>query len=118
MEIQKIEVDNTLKPTHTITSLSTGTNKENSDRKKVDSNEGKTKEQEKQIIDAIEQANGKLEAQYKELSFSVHEQTKQIMIKVINKENKEVIREIPSEKILDMIANMMNTAGIFVDEKR
>jgi flagellar protein FlaG len=31
--------------------------------------------------------------------------------------NDEVIREIPPEKILDMVAKMMELAGILVDEK-
>lgn len=74
--------------------------------------------QEKTIINAIEHANKKLEGSDKQFQFSVHEKTKQIMIKVIDKGTQNVIREIPSEKILDMIAAMCDAAGIFVDEKR
>jgi len=39
------------------------------------------------------------------------------MIKVINSETDEVIREIPPEKILDLIAKLWELAGIIVDEK-
>lgn len=74
--------------------------------------------QEEQLLNAIEKANVKFESKNNELSFSVHEKTKQIMVKVINKETKEIVKEIPPEKILDMIANMMETAGLFVDERR
>lgn len=74
--------------------------------------------QEKQILLAIEKANGKFESHNNQLSFAVHEATKQIMVKVIDKDTKEVIREIPSEKVLDMVADRMETAGLFVDEKR
>ncbi len=74
--------------------------------------------QEKQILRAIEKANGKFESHNNQLSFAVHEATKQIMVKVIDKDTKEVIREIPSEKVLDMVANRMETAGLFVDAKR
>lgn len=73
--------------------------------------------QEKTIISAIEQANKKLEGADREFEFSVHEKTKQIMVKVLDKESKEVVREIPSEKILDMVAAMCENAGLFVDEK-
>lgn len=73
---------------------------------------------EEQLLNTIEKANSKFESKNNELSFSVHEKTKQIMIKVMNKETKEVVKEIPSEKILDMVANMMETAGLFVDERR
>lgn len=74
--------------------------------------------QEKQVLRAIEKANGKFESQNNQLSFAVHEATKQIMVKVIDKDTQEVIREIPSEKVLDMVADRMETAGLFVDAKR
>lgn len=74
--------------------------------------------QEKTIINAIERANKKISGSSMEFEFSVHEQTKQILIKVINSQTKEIVREIPSEKILDMVANMCELAGLFVDEKR
>jgi flagellar protein FlaG len=51
------------------------------------------------------------------LRFSVHEKTKQILVKVINDETKEVIREIPPEKIIDLVANMMEKAGLIVDKR-
>ncbi|HHY78507.1 MAG TPA: flagellar protein FlaG, partial [Clostridiales bacterium] len=50
--------------------------------------------------------------------YSIHEATKQIMVKVIDKETDEVIREIPPEKILNMVAKMWEIAGLIVDERR
>jgi len=73
---------------------------------------------EKTIISAIEKANRALVFSNRALEFSVHEKTKEIMVKVIDTETKEVIREIPSEKILDMVANILEMAGILVDERR
>lgn len=72
---------------------------------------------EKQLIQAIEKANH-LQANQTECEFSVHKDTKQIMIKLIDSSTKEIIKEIPSEKVLDMVAHMCELAGIFVDEKR
>lgn len=74
--------------------------------------------QEQAVIDAIEKANKHFKMYDRRLEFSIHEGTKQIMVKVINTESDEVIREIPSEKILDMVAKMWEVAGIFIDEKR
>ena len=74
--------------------------------------------QEKLIIQAIEQANKKVLGPNKEFEFAIHEKTKQIMVKVIDSETKEILREIPAEKVLDAVANMCELAGIFVDEKR
>lgn len=74
--------------------------------------------QEKLIIEAIEKANQKVLGPQKEFEFSIHKETKQIMVKVIDKGTKEVIREIPPEKVLDAVAHMCEIAGIFMDEKR
>lgn len=73
--------------------------------------------QEHNLIKEIEKANKKLEKVDMGLEFSIHEQTKQIMIKVIDRAKDEVIREIPSEKILDIMASMCENAGLLVDEK-
>jgi uncharacterized FlaG/YvyC family protein len=74
--------------------------------------------QEKTVIETIEKANQKFSKDTSELNFSIHEKTKQIMVKVVSKETKEVIREIPPEKILDMVAHMCEMAGLFIDEKK
>lgn len=73
---------------------------------------------EKTIIRAIERANKALVTSNRALEFSVHEKTKEIMVKVIDTETHEVVREIPSEKILDMVANILEMAGILLDERR
>lgn len=67
---------------------------------------------------AIEIANGKLAFVGREFNYSIHEKTRQVMIKVLNSESKEVIREIPPEKSLDAIVKMLELAGILFDEKR
>ncbi|WP_432662705.1 flagellar protein FlaG [Wukongibacter baidiensis] len=73
---------------------------------------------EKTIKEVIDNTNKKLVATDRKFEFSINEETEDIIVKVINKETDEVIREIPSEKILDMVAKMMELAGLFIDEKR
>jgi len=73
---------------------------------------------ERVLIEAIEKANRKSSGASAQYSFSVHEATKQIMIKVTDKDTGEVIKEIPSQKALDAIAMMWEFAGLMVDEKR
>lgn len=70
-----------------------------------------------QLIRLIEKATKTLQGPSTTLEVSVHEKTHQIMVKVLNKESGEIIREIPPEKTLDLVANMMEIAGILVDEK-
>ena len=70
------------------------------------------------IKSAISEVNQKIKPTRTQCEFSYHEDTHRIAIKVIDESTKEVIREIPPEKTLDMIAKVMDLAGILVDEKR
>ncbi|MFW5649231.1 MAG: flagellar protein FlaG [Candidatus Alkaliphilus sp. MAG34] len=72
---------------------------------------------EEQLIHAVEKANKSFEPFDRRFEVSIHEKTKAVMVKVINSVNDEVIREIPPEKILDMVAYMLEIAGIIVDER-
>lgn len=65
---------------------------------------------------AVEDINRK--ASYSEVQFGVHEATNRITIKIVDRDTKKVIRELPPEKTLDMIAKAWELAGILVDEKR
>ena len=67
---------------------------------------------------AIDRANYTFEIQNRSLRFKIHEKTNEIMVKIIDTETKEVIREIPPEKLMDMFANMLELAGLLVDERR
>jgi flagellar protein FlaG len=73
---------------------------------------------EKQLIEAIEKTNKAIESTTCTFEYSIHEKTKRIMVKVIDKKTKDVIREFPPEKILDMVAKIWEVAGIIVDERR
>lgn len=69
------------------------------------------------IMKAVKQANKVLDGANRRFEYSIHEQTNTIMVKVIDTDTNEVIREIPPEKILNLIAKLWELAGIIVDEK-
>ena len=50
--------------------------------------------------------------------FGIHDATNRVTIKIVDKDTQEVIREVPPEKTLDMIAKVWELAGLLVDEKR
>ena len=52
-----------------------------------------------------------------EAQFGIHDETNRVTIKLVDKDTKEVIKEIPPEKTLDTLAKCMKMAGILVDEK-
>ena len=72
-----------------------------------------SQEQKKQAMDKINKNMNNCEVQ-----FGIHEATNRVTIKFIDKETKKVIKELPPEKTLDMIARAWELAGIMVDEKR
>ena len=55
---------------------------------------------------------------HSEAVFGIHEETNRVTIKIVDKDTKEVIKELPPEKTLDMIAKAWELAGILVDERR
>ncbi len=77
----------------------------------------KTSIDEGKILETIEKANDAKVFQRTKLKFSIHDETKEIMVKVIDEKTDEIIREIPPEKILDMVGHMWELAGILVDKK-
>ncbi len=50
--------------------------------------------------------------------FGIHEKTNRITIKIVDKETHDVVKEIPAEETLDLVAKAWEMAGILVDEKR
>ena len=69
------------------------------------------------IFKEIEKLHKEVDMDNTRVQFSIHEATKQIMVKVIDNHTEEIVKEIPPEKILDMVANMMERAGLIVDKK-
>nr|WP_275446282.1 flagellar protein FlaG [Paenibacillus sp. ACRSA] len=69
------------------------------------------------LIRNIDRAVKALQGPETTLDISIHEKTHDIMVKVLNKETGELLREIPPEKTLDLVAKMMEIAGILIDEK-
>ena len=69
-----------------------------------------------QLRKAVEDLNKKMSNS--EVAFGFHEGTNRVMIRIVDKETKEIIKELPPEKTLDLIAKAWELAGIMVDERR
>jgi len=65
---------------------------------------------------AVEEMNKKMMNSVAQ--FGIHEETNHLTIKIVDKETRKVIKELPPEKTLDMIAKVWEMAGLLVDEKR
>ena len=81
-----------------------------------DSSQNRSQDQRNaQIKRALDDINKK--ANNSEAIFGIHEATNRVMIKIVDKDTKKVIKELPPEKTLDMIAKVWELAGLMVDEK-
>lgn len=88
-------------------------------RVKEDSNKEETftglkMSQNEELKKAMEKINAQLP--HSEARFSIHEKTNRVMIKLVDKNTKEVVKEIPPEKTLDIIAKCQEMAGVLIDE--
>ena len=82
----------------------------------ADGGENRQAASQEQIRKAVESINKKMANA--EAVFGIHEGTNRVTIKIVDKESKKTIKELPPEKTLDMIAKVWEMAGILVDEKR
>lgn len=101
-------------------SLNQGYKANKSNANKANANDNRTAEEKKAAEhEKIKKAIGKMNAQLpnSEVKFGIHDKTDRVTIKLIDKETKEVIKEFPPEKTLDMIAKCMELAGVLMDEK-
>lgn len=94
-----------------------GSTNQNTEKKEQDEKDIKDVSPEK-VKSALSDINKKIRPTHTQCEFKYHEQTKRISITVKDSETNKVIREIPPEKTLDMIAKSLELAGILVDEKR
>ncbi len=86
--------------------------------KEQDRDRGKSQEDMmKELKEAIDQANKSFKPMNRRFEYSVHDVLPRVSVKVIDSTSDKVIREIPSEKLMDMVANMLEVAGIIVDER-
>lgn len=69
------------------------------------------------LEEIVKGMNEFLQPSHTSLKFTVHEDLKEYYIQLIDDRTKEVVREIPPKKLLDMYAAMMKFVGLIVDRK-
>lgn len=68
----------------------------------------------KQLIDSM---NTFLETSNTQLRFKFHDQLNEYYVTIVDPQTEEVIREIPSKKLMDIHAAMREFVGLLVDRK-
>lgn len=69
------------------------------------------------IENATNALNDLMKPLHTNLKFELHDKLEKYYVTVVDSETKEVIKEIPPKKFLDMYAQMAEFMGILIDEK-
>lgn len=73
-----------------------------------------TKEKTEKVINSM---NNFLKESNSHLKFKFHDELKEYYVTIVDDTTNEVIKEIPSKKLLDMYAAMTDYLGLLVDKK-
>lgn len=82
-------------------------------RKMLD--EDRTKRIREQLEAEIERLSQVTRAFDRRMNFLLHEQADRIFVQIIDMETDAIIREVPPEEVLDLIASIRNMMGVFLD---
>ena len=71
-----------------------------------------------EVEKAVDSTNKILKEEHNaKYQFEIHEGTGRVMVNLVDMQTKEVLKEIPPEKILDLVANIWERLGLLVDER-
>lgn len=69
------------------------------------------------LEDAVNEMNSHLLGVNARFQYRIHEGTERVMVKLVDMETDDVIKEIPPEKMLDMVAEIWKRAGLIIDKQ-
>jgi len=70
-----------------------------------------------QLEKAVKGINDFIESSSTHIQFKLHEKLNEYYVTVVDNDTKEIVREIPSKKVLDVYAAMTEFIGLIVDKK-
>ncbi len=84
---------------------------------KLKENKLSADELKKKLEEDIEDINNIVETLEESISFKLHDDTNRLMVQVIDIKSREVVKEMPSEELLDLAAKIHKMVGLLIDEK-
>ncbi|WP_258234904.1 flagellar protein FlaG [Paenibacillus agaridevorans] len=85
--------------------------------KKIEQTGAKLSVGDEQMVKMVDRAIKALQGPHTNAQLSIHEPTNTVMIKIINSDTGELIREIPPEKTLDIVAKLIEVNGLLFDTR-
>ncbi len=71
-----------------------------------------------EVEEAIRKLNDTAEAMHLDLRFVIHEDSERWMVQVVDIREDEIIRELPPEKVLNVVAQIQSLIGVLLDARR
>ena len=71
----------------------------------------------KETSSLVEKANSILFKNNTRLKFDINSESEKVIVRIIDDETGEVLKEIPDEDFVEMMHKLCEIAGIFVDER-
>ncbi len=78
-------------------------------------NDASSREITEQAVEKLEKTLSELK--HNKLEFTVHEETGRTIVKVVDQDSGEVIKELPPEELLDLAAKLEEMSGVLFDKK-
>lgn len=78
------------------------------EEKKVQASDQMTSRDVKEVLESFQEISKTIQTK---LNFTIHEENNEIIIKVIDKESNELIRQFPSDEMLNLQDKMRDMAG-------
>jgi uncharacterized FlaG/YvyC family protein len=71
-----------------------------------------------EVSEIVDRLNNGVKDMHERMSFSYNEKTQRIIVKVLDNETNEVVREIPSKEAIKLLEHIQDFLGMLVDESR
>ena len=83
--------------------------------KSIDSSAAADQKATEQAVEKLEKTLSELK--HNKLEFTVHEKTGRTIVKVVDQDTGDVIKELPPEELLDLAAKLEEMSGVLFDRK-
>jgi flagellar protein FlaG len=70
-----------------------------------------------QVKDAVKQINQSMQANNQSLEFSVDEDSKETVVKIVDLKTREVVRQIPTPEALEIAKSLDKMMGLLISQK-
>lgn len=115
--IEKVQTNRSIVTAKTPQQDFSGNEKQTLDKKTWDEGLAQTKMSREKTQEMVDSLNKFLTPMQTSLKFELHDKLNEYYVTIIDSETKEVVKEIPPKKMLDIYAAIAEQLGLIIDKK-